>query len=115
MQGDGNHAIVSSRYDYHFNISNFDPNNSTDIPSDSIVNFKIDQDNGTLTAIQVVPAGGMVPRDFSINEEGNLLAIALQDDSRIVMIERDVESGLLGDFVGNISVAGQLVSVIFDE
>ena len=42
----------------------------------------------------------MNPRGFSLNEDGSLVASALQDDARVVIIQRDVKTGMLGDFLG---------------
>lgn len=50
--------------------------------------------------MQTAPAGGMNPRGFSLNEDGSLVASALQDDARVVIIQRDVKTGMLGDFLG---------------
>jgi 6-phosphogluconolactonase (cycloisomerase 2 family) len=56
-----------------------------------------------------------VPRQFSINKAGDLVTVGLQSDSRVVVIKRDVESGLLKQFIANATVAGEVTAVIFDE
>jgi 6-phosphogluconolactonase len=46
---------------------------------DSIGVFAFDENNETLTQIQVVPSGGRMPRDFSVDPTGKLLITAHQD------------------------------------
>ena len=74
------------------------------VPSDPIITFAIDSHNGTLTHVQTASAGGRNPRHFSLNKAGTLVASALQDDNRIVIIERNVETGLLGKIVASETV-----------
>ncbi|GKT41515.1 putative 6-phosphogluconolactonase [Colletotrichum spaethianum] len=112
---DSEYLIVSSRNVSLFNIPNFDPNNSTDIRSDAIITFKIDQQTGHLNFTQIFPSGGMIPRQFSINKAGTQLAVGLQQDGRAVIIDRDVSTGLLKNFAASISISGEVVCVIFDE
>ncbi|KAI1265707.1 putative isomerase YbhE [Xylariaceae sp. FL1019] len=107
--------IVSSRWEYSMNITNFDPNNSTMIRSDPIINYAIDNHTGSLKKLQEVPAGGAGPRHFSLNADGNLLAVGLQGDGRVAIIERDVQTGMLGDFVATVDVPGEVNTVIFNE
>lgn len=106
---------MSSRNENTLSIPNFDPKNSTRIISDPLINFSIDGDTGTLTKIQQVPCGGRFPRQFSINRAGTLLAVAQQSDGRVVLIDRDVETGRLGKFAAYANIPGQVTSVIFDE
>ncbi|KAK4080306.1 hypothetical protein Trihar35433_1411 [Trichoderma harzianum] len=109
---DTNYLIVSSRAENSTTIPDFD-NPSVTIPSDPLINFKIDAATGQLTVLQVVPAGGQFPRQFSINKEGNLLAVGLQDDGRVVFVDRCPETGLLGGFVAYADIAGQITSAVF--
>lgn len=81
-----------------FTIPNLDPSNNTKMDSDPFVNFKIDHDTGNLTKIQEFPAGGMVPRHFSYSNDGSLVAVVLSRDQRVMIIDRDVQSGLLTRF-----------------
>ncbi|UNI21609.1 hypothetical protein JDV02_007586 [Purpureocillium takamizusanense] len=107
-------AIVSSRNENSFTVPNFDPSNSTQIVSDPLINFRID-DEGGLTAVQEVAAGGKYPRQFSLNKAGTLVAVGLQNDNRVALIKRDPQSGKLGGFVGYTELGGQITSVIFNE
>lgn len=104
---------MSSRGEGTLKIPNFDPANSTEITSDPIFTFEIDHASGKLARVQQFPAGGSFPRQFSINGDGSLVAVGLQNDGRVVVIGRDVETGLLTDFVASAVVGGQPTSVIF--
>ena len=57
-----------------------------------------------LSLVQTAPAGGRNPRGFSLNKAGTMVASALQDDNRVVVIERDVASGKLGKIVAHAEV-----------
>lgn len=112
-QPDNKFLLVSSRGEGTLKIPNFDPANSTEITSDPIFTFEIDHASGALTKVQQFPAGGSIPRQFSISPDGSLVAVGLQNDGRVVVIGRDVETGLLTDFVASADVGGQPTSVIF--
>lgn len=81
-----------------FTIPNLDPNNDTLMDSDPFVNFKIDHETGNLTKIQDFPAGGMVPRHFSYSNDGAMVAVVLSRDQRVMIIDRDVNTGMLTKF-----------------
>jgi 6-phosphogluconolactonase (cycloisomerase 2 family) len=108
-------VIVSSRGENSFTIPNFDPTNSTEIISDAIITFSVDHSSGNLSLAQSYPSGGRVPRQFSLNKAGDLVAVVSQSDGRVAVIERDVESGLLQGFVATANVEGEVTAVIFDE
>ncbi|GAW18608.1 hypothetical protein ANO14919_080860 [Xylariales sp. No.14919] len=112
---DGKFLIVSSRWENSLTIPNFDPSNSTEIPSDPLITFAIDNKTGSLEKLQEFAAGGSGPRHFSINGDGNRIAVGLQGDGRVAIIERDVRTGLLKDFVATADVAGEVNAVIFYE
>ncbi|KAG6008842.1 hypothetical protein E4U54_008644 [Claviceps lovelessii] len=111
---DARYLIVSSRNESTFSIPNFDPKNGTRIVSDSLINFSLDGKTGKLTRLQHVASGGRFPRHFSINREGTLLAVGLQNDGRVVLINRDVHTGRLGSFAAYADLAGQITSAVFD-
>lgn len=111
---DNKFLIASSRAENIYTIPNFDPSNSTEIVSDSLINFSIG-DDGSLDVIQDMAAGGRFPRQFSLNKAGTRVAVGMQHDARVVVLERDVNTGHLGKFVGYANVAGEITSVIFDE
>uniref|UniRef100_A0A8H7K7J0 6-phosphogluconolactonase n=1 Tax=Bionectria ochroleuca TaxID=29856 RepID=A0A8H7K7J0_BIOOC len=112
---DGRFVVVSSRGDKTFTLPNFDPTNSTEIASDSIMTFGIDSHTGTLDLLQVFPSGGRVPRHFEINNAGTLVAVGLQSDARVVLIDRDAKTGNLKGFKAEITIPGEIVAAIFDE
>ncbi|KAI1481912.1 hypothetical protein K445DRAFT_320833 [Daldinia sp. EC12] len=112
---DGNFLIVSSRWEDSFNITNFDPTNSTEIPSDPLITYSIDHATGELTKVQEFAAGGRVPRHFSINADGNLVAVALQGDGRVVILDRDVKTGLFKDYIAYADIEGEVTAAIFRE
>jgi 6-phosphogluconolactonase (cycloisomerase 2 family) len=87
---------VASRGENSLSIANFDPKNSTALPSDPILTYQVNQASGALTLVQTASAGGRNPRGFKLNKAGTLVASALQDDNRVVIIERDVKTGMLG-------------------
>ncbi|KAH8886071.1 putative isomerase YbhE [Thozetella sp. PMI_491] len=97
-------VIVSSRGEGLLKIPNFDVANTTALASDPLVSFSIDDRTGALAVVQTAPAGGMNPRGFSLNKAGTLVASALQDDNRVVVIERNVKTGLLGKIVAHATV-----------
>jgi len=107
--------IVSSRNESAFNIPSFDPASNATIVSDTLINFSIDPATGALTTLQEVPSGGRFPRHFSFNADTTLLATTQQQDGRVVIIERDPETGLLGDFVTTADVEGEVTNVVFHE
>lgn len=80
-----------------------------------MLNYSIDQTNGNLKLVQTAPAGGINPRQFSINKAGTQLAVGLQGDGRVVIINRDVATGQLKDFAASANVAGEVTAAIFDE
>ncbi|KAI5868369.1 putative isomerase YbhE [Durotheca rogersii] len=112
---DDRFLIVSSRWENSFNIPNFDSSNSTEIPSDPIITFSINRGTGALAKVQEFAAGGRGPRHFSLNAAGDLAAVALQADGRVVVIARDVETGEFQDYVAHASVEGEVNAVIFRE
>lgn len=57
----------------------------------------------------------MGPRHFSFNEAGDLLAVGLQEDFRVVVMARDVETGEVGDIVAALDLEGEITCVVFDE
>ena len=107
--------LTSSRNATLFDIQNFDPHNSTRIPSDTLQSWAVDSNSGALSFNQLAPAGGSFTRKFSLNRNGTLVAVGLQDDSRVVIIEWNIENGRFGNFVAEVDIPGQITSVIWDE
>ncbi|KAJ4269964.1 hypothetical protein NW762_001635 [Fusarium torreyae] len=107
--------IISSRNESTLETPSFDAGNSSSIVSDPLISFKVDDETGHLTLQQDIPSGGRFPRHFAINKAGNLVAVALQSDGRIAVIERDAKTGILGDFVAYAELEGEVTAVIFNE
>ena len=78
--------------------------------SDSLATFALNYD-GTLTYKQLWPAGGSFPRHFSMNLAGDLVAVGLQMSSRVVILSRNITTGLLGNAVAESDVDGQVTCV----
>lgn len=104
VQPDQRFVIVSSRGENSLTFPNFDATNTTALPSDPLISFAIDGKTGQLSLVQTAPAGGRNPRGFSLNKAGTLVASALQDDNRVVVIQRDVQTGMLGKMVAHATV-----------
>ncbi|KAJ4360779.1 uncharacterized protein N0V89_001346 [Didymosphaeria variabile] len=88
-------------------------------PSDSISTFAIN-DGGTLSLVQVAPSGGWSPRQFSINKNGDLLAVGHQRNNSVIIWKRHVASGKIvleeeGGKVGEVVVNGPVVYTQWDE
>ncbi|KAH8795096.1 3-carboxymuconate cyclase-like protein-like protein [Hyaloscypha sp. PMI_1271] len=115
LSPDNKFLLTSSRNATLFQLDNFDKTNSTKIPSDTLHSWAIDHATGKLSLKQIAPAGGSFPRHFSVNKAGDMVAVGLQMDGRVVVIERNVADGMFGDFVASMDVAGQVTSVIWDE
>ncbi|KAF7560606.1 hypothetical protein G7046_g3535 [Stylonectria norvegica] len=107
--------IISSRGENSLTIPSFDPASTATIVSDPILTFSIDEATGGLTLVQETACGGKFPRQFSVNKAGTLVAVGMQHDARVVVIERDVATGLLGKFVAHADIAGEVTAVVFNE
>lgn len=82
--------------------------------SDSISTWAL-KDDGSFAFHQLWPTGGEFPRHFSINAVGNLVAVGLQTDQAVLVLERDAQSGLIGEPVARIAIGGNVTSVVWDE
>jgi 6-phosphogluconolactonase (cycloisomerase 2 family) len=91
-----NFVYVSNRYDRSFGDE-----------QDSLATFEIVLPiNGTLelTFVELTNSESYFPRTFQINAEGNLVAVGGQTSSNVVILERNVENGRLGDVVAQVQV-----------
>ncbi|MNQ63856.1 6-phosphogluconolactonase [compost metagenome] len=61
--------------------------------------FAIDPLSGELKALQRRAADGDHPREFSLDPSGRFVLVANQKSNQVVVIERDVNTGLLGKTV----------------
>ena len=62
---------------------------------DSIVVFRIDAEDGSLTVVDHAGSGGANPRNFCIEPGGNFLVVANQDSNNLVALRIDPETGRL--------------------
>ncbi|KAH7405748.1 3-carboxymuconate cyclase [Phaeosphaeria sp. MPI-PUGE-AT-0046c] len=95
---DESFLLASNRLAPIFSLPNPDANNSTLLPSDSLVTFKPARD-GKLEFVNLAPSGGLTPRHFSLNKDGTMVAVANQLDGTVVVYARDVETGVIGEEV----------------
>ena len=80
--------------------------------ADSIAEFKVDLDKGTLTAAGRYPAGGRTPRNFAIDPTGQWLFAATQDSDSIQKFAIDPKTGAL-TAEGDKLEAGAPVCIVF--
>ncbi len=66
------------------------------IPSDSIFTYRIDPDTGALNLVESAAAVGSVPRHFSLNAQGDMIAIVSQRNGWVSIFERDITTGKIG-------------------
>ncbi|KAM4055242.1 lactonase, 7-bladed beta-propeller domain-containing protein [Hirsutella rhossiliensis] len=117
---DNQFLLVASRNESTLRVPNFDGaaanSNAADVVSDSLSNYRIDPATGSLGEVQIrVPSGGRFPRQFSMSGDGALVAVANQLDGRVVVMERNPQTGMLGGFVGQALLDGNVTSVVFRE
>jgi 6-phosphogluconolactonase (cycloisomerase 2 family) len=78
--------------------------------------FSISPTDGTLSFLEIFPAGGSYARQFALNQGGNLVAVALQQTGSVSILERDPTSGILKGEVASIAIGGgEVVCVVWDE
>lgn len=73
------------------------------------------REDGSLSFHQLASAGGTYPRHYSMDATGRLVAIGSQYDKKVVIMERDPASGLIGRTVAELKVNGNVTCVVFDE
>ena len=78
----------------------------------SIVVFRINANNGSLTPVEWIPSGGKTPRHFAIDPSGHWLFAANQDSDEIKLFQVDPRSGRLTPTAGSLRV-GSPVCVSF--
>ena len=88
LRGDSNHLIPSPVHP------------GTTISSDSILSYSINPTSGVLTFANSVPSGGNIPRQFSLNNTGDKIAIVSQRDGWVSIFERDIVTGKIGKLIG---------------
>ena len=91
---DNRFLVVSNRNDSLFESP----------PSDSLATFEPSAYDGALTLRQLAPVGGSFPRHFALSSSGHRILVTLQKDSSIVILDRDVESGIVGDIIARLDI-----------
>lgn len=114
LSPDNRFLLLSNRNSSIFTLPNSDPSNSTAVPSDSITTWSL-SDSGKLGFVQAWPSYGLYPRHFSLNSAGSLIAVGNQNSGSVVVLKRDVATGLIGDVVAETELEGQVTSVVFGE
>ncbi|EPE32514.1 Nitrous oxide reductase, N-terminal [Glarea lozoyensis ATCC 20868] len=94
---------------------NPDSANTTALASDAIQTWAIDAATGKLTFQGSYPAGGVTPRQFSINAKGDMAAVGLQTTGRLVILKRDIASGAFGAVLASVEGLGGVTTSIWDE
>ncbi|KAE9368848.1 putative isomerase YbhE [Stipitochalara longipes BDJ] len=84
--------IVSNRRDLSFS------------PNDSMATFSLDPTTAAMTLTGVTSSGGTYPRTFQINKAGDLVVIGDQTTANVVVVKRDVTTGLLGPQVASMRI-----------
>ncbi|KAM0327990.1 hypothetical protein ACHAQA_005389 [Verticillium albo-atrum] len=116
---DSRFLIVSSRNERSFLIPSPDADDhgsaADEIESDSLITYLISPETGELAFLQKFPAGGLIPRHFSLSADGTLAAVALQQDGRVVVLRRDLETGQFKELIASIKLEGEVTAVIFAQ
>ncbi len=61
----------------------------------TIATYTVNEKTGTLQLLQVLPSGGIMPRNFTIDPSGNYVLVGHQKSNNIAVFKRDKHSGLL--------------------
>ncbi|TEY44989.1 hypothetical protein BOTCAL_0338g00060 [Botryotinia calthae] len=112
---DNNFLLTCSRLDYKLQIDSFRRNKDTEIPSDTMQVWAIDLKMGAPQFQQLSPSWGVNPRHFSYNRKGNMVAVALTGDHRVVIIQRDTMDGTLETVLTHVEGISEAMCVIWDE
>ncbi|MDB6069346.1 MAG: 6-phosphogluconolactonase [Verrucomicrobiales bacterium] len=73
---------------------------------DTIAVFSCDPETGKLTLIQNAPAGGKIPRNFSLDPTGRWMIVGHQDSNTAVVLKVDPDTGKLSPTDTKIKVGG---------
>lgn len=64
-------------------------------PDQTIAMYQIDDKTGQLTFLGLQDTGGLIPRDFNISPNGEMMLVGHQDSSTIVAFKIDIATGKL--------------------
>ena len=82
------------------------------LPADTLTTFE-PQADGSLKPVQSWTAGGMMPRTFSFNLKGNMIAVGTNQS--IVIMARDVKTGELGQTLSRDELGAAVTNIVWDE
>ncbi|KAF2674554.1 hypothetical protein BT63DRAFT_419841 [Microthyrium microscopicum] len=80
--------------------------------SDTIVTFALNG-TGVLTSGQTWPSGGVAPRAFALNRKGDIMAVGTK--AGLVLLERNVSTGKLGQIMADLDFDDQVTGVVWDD
>jgi 6-phosphogluconolactonase len=83
-------------------------------PDQTIAMYQIDDKTGQLTFVGLQDTGGLIPRDFNISPDGNLLLVGHQDSGTIVAFKIDTTTGKL-TATGVVNEVATPVCLVFGE
>ncbi|KXL42392.1 hypothetical protein M433DRAFT_50668, partial [Acidomyces richmondensis BFW] len=107
---DNRFLLISNRNNTSFYLPEPD---GTIVPSDSLSTFHLGVSNGKLEFVQLWPSGGMFPRHFDLNTAGNLVAVGNQNSQNVVILARDVVTGLIGEPLARVTIGGNTTCMVF--
>jgi len=73
-------------------------------PYNSIATYRVNKVDGKLTFLQMIPTGGIQPRNFTIDPTGSFILIGHQKSDNITFFKRDKITGLLIQIKNTIEV-----------
>ncbi|GIP37723.1 hypothetical protein J31TS4_10030 [Paenibacillus sp. J31TS4] len=82
---------------------------------DSIVVFRVDDKDGTLTYVDHTPTQGSFPRNFAVTRDGRMLLAANQESDTIVTYTIDAETGRLTPTGDVITVKKPVCLELYEE
>jgi len=95
-------AEIRVSYDSKFLIAS--NRNDTSFPeSDSLATFRV-KDDGSLDFVQLAAAGGLFPRAFQVNLKGDRVLVAAQTDSKITVLDRNPQTGIIGNVLAELAI-----------
>ncbi len=81
-------------------------------PDQTIAMYQIDDKTGQLTFLGLQDTGGLIPRDFNISPNGEMMLVGHQDSSTIVAFKIDTETGKLTE-TGMVNRVATPVCLVF--
>lgn len=57
----------------------------------------------------------MFPRHFDLNTAGNLVAVGNQNSQNVVILARDVVTGLIGEPLARVTIGGNTTCIVFEK